>query len=165
MPDVKLHPTDGPVHLWFSLSYSNYQVLHRTLMQSMPIEWQERMVACLEELREAFWHVEQPEAFRVEAAKERIVRELTDAELAEAGIEADWYAGETPPEELSEVELNEWRAQYEQAAPEFYRIGDGEELDPHTRVLLPVPDQVPYYNRGRTYIEPRLAKAGDRDDD
>ncbi|MBR8638660.1 hypothetical protein KEF29_03440 [Streptomyces tuirus] len=149
------NPTDGPIHTWFGLSYCNYQVLHRTLMQSMPIEWQERMVACLEELAAAYRHIEQPEGFKVEAAVTHIVNEMTEAELAEAGIEADWYGGETPPKELSGVELDEWRAQYEQDAPDYYRIGDGEEMDPHSRVLLPAADPVSHYNRGRTYIEPR----------
>lgn len=159
------HPTDGPIHTWFSLSYTNYLVLHRTLMQSMPIEWQESMVACLNELSDAFEHIDQPEAFKVEAATEHIVNEMTDAQLAEVSIEADWYGGETPPKELSEVELNEWRAKYEQETPEYYRIGDGDEVDPHSRVLLSAPDPVPHYNRGRTYIEPRTAvevrKAGE----
>jgi hypothetical protein len=151
------HPTDGPIHEHFGLSYCNYLVLHRTLMQSMPIEWQERMVACLEELDAAFQHVEQPDRYKVEAATEHIVWEMTEAELAEAGIEADWYGGETPPEGLTADEFAEWRAQHEQDRPEYYRIGDGEELDPHSRVLLAVPDPVPHYNRGRTYIEPRPA--------
>jgi predicted DNA-binding protein len=149
------HPTDGPIHEHFGLSYCNYLVLPRTLLQSMPTEWQERMVACLEELDAAFQHVEQPDRYKVEAATEHIINEMTEAQLAEAGIEADWYGGETPPEGLTADEFAEWRAQHEQDRPEYYRIGDGEELDPHTRVLLTVPDPVPHYNRGRTYIEPR----------
>lgn len=44
---------DSHVHLWFQLSYAHYLVLPRSLMESMPIEWQARMVACLEEMREA----------------------------------------------------------------------------------------------------------------
>lgn len=43
----------GPVHGWFELSYSHYLVLPRSLMQAMPIEWQERMADCLEEMHEA----------------------------------------------------------------------------------------------------------------
>jgi hypothetical protein len=148
------HPTDGPIHEHFGLSYCNYLVLHRTLMQSMPIDWQERMVACLEELAAAFPHVEQPECFDVKAATEYIVNEMTEAQLAQAGIEADWYRGKTPPEGWSEEDLAEWRYHHEDPeGPTYYR--DGEELDPHTRVLLTVPDPVPHYNRGRTYIEPR----------
>lgn len=144
------------IHTHFGLSYANYLVLPRTFLQSMPDEWQTQFVALLDQLETAFRHVPQAERYRVEAATEHIVWEMTEAELAEAGIEADWYRGETPPKELTEAELAEWRAQYEQDRPEYYRIGDGEEIDPHTRVLLPAPDPVPHYNRGRTRIEPRL---------
>jgi hypothetical protein len=143
------------IHKHFGLSYSNYLVLPRTLLQSMPDEWQTKFVGLLKEMDEAFEHVPQAEAYKVEAAAEYIVNEMTDAQLAEAGIESDWYGGETPPKELSEAELDEWRAQYKQEAPEYYRIGDGDEVDPHSRVLLPVPDPVPYYNRGRTHVEPQ----------
>lgn len=153
------HPTDGPVHTWFGLSYSNYQVLHRTLMQSMPIEWQTRMVACLEELAAAFQHIKQPDRYQVQAATEHIVNEMTADELAMADIEADWYLGEKPPENLSEADFNEWRAKHEQEEPCYYR--DGDELDPHQLVLLPATDPVPPYNRGRTYIEPRTAAGVD----
>lgn len=149
------NPTDGPIHDWFGLSYTNYQVLHRTLMQSMPIEWQKRMVVCLEELRDAYSHIEQPGYFEVQAATEHIVNEMTPGELAQAGIEADWYAGEIPPEGLSAGEFDEWRARHETDEPVYYR--GGEELDPGQRVLIPARDAVPHYDRGRTYIEPRPA--------
>lgn len=146
------HPTDGPVQDWFGLSYSNYQVVHRALMQSMPLDWQTRMVSCLEELGAAFRHIEQPHAFHVQAATEHIVNEMTPAELATAGIEDDWYAGQTPPAHLTDDELAQWQAEHEQVAPCYYQ--DGRELDPHERVLLPAHDPIPHYNRGRTYIEP-----------
>lgn len=147
-------PTDGPIHTWFGLSYCNYQVLHRTLMQSMPIEWQERMVACLEELSQAFEHIEQPEVFDVKAATEHVVNEMSDAELKRAGIVADPYRGAEPPDGLDDEDLAEWRERYEAPeGPSYSR--DGEELDDHKRVLLPAVDPIPHYNRGRTYIEPR----------
>lgn len=148
------NPTDGPIHEHFGLSYSNYQVLHRTLMQSMPIEWQQRMVACLNELEQAYSHIEQPEAFDVKAATEHIVWEMTDAQYAEAGIIADWYGEETPAG-LGPEDLAEWKADHEKNAPTYYDR-NGNELDPHQRVLLPVADPIPHYNRGRTRIEPRL---------
>ncbi|MER7068886.1 hypothetical protein ABT357_24975 [Streptomyces albidoflavus] len=144
--------TGGPIHEWFSLTYCNYQVLPRTLMQSMPIEWQERMVACLNEMQDAFQHVPQAEVYDVHAATEHIVNEMTDAELEQAGIEADWYRGEHPLPWLSADELDEWRAKRKTDAPRYYR--DGQELDPGERVLIPAVDPVPHYNRGRTYIEP-----------
>lgn len=39
-----------PVHTWFELTYSSYLVLHRTVLQSMPLDWQRRFVHCLREL-------------------------------------------------------------------------------------------------------------------
>jgi hypothetical protein len=148
-----IHPTNGPIHEWFSLSYTNYVVIHRTFLQSMPIEFQERMVACLEELSAAFEHIDQPEAFKVEAATECIVNEMGFDLLEEAGITEDWY-DEPVPEDLSPFDLAEWRAEHEKAAPTYYDR-DGNELDGHERVMLPAADPVPHYNRGRTYIEPR----------
>ncbi|MEU9208518.1 hypothetical protein AB0D27_11330 [Streptomyces sp. NPDC048415] len=137
MPD--LHPTNGPVHGWFGLTYTNYQVLHRTLMQSMPTAWQERMVACLEELRAAYDHVDLPEAFKVQAATDHIVNEMTESQLYAAGIlvEGDGPDGPGP-------------------GTRYHSTEDGREVDPHERALIPVTDPVPHYNRGRTYIEPRL---------
>lgn len=55
------HLTDGdgvirqsPVHAWFGLSYASFLILPRLMMQSMPLDWQERMVALLRELDETF---------------------------------------------------------------------------------------------------------------
>lgn len=44
---------DAAVHGFFQLSRSNYLVLPRSLMQAMPIEWQDRIVDCLNEMAEA----------------------------------------------------------------------------------------------------------------
>ena len=41
------------IHGWFGLTYANYLVLHRSILQSMPASWQREFVALLEELREA----------------------------------------------------------------------------------------------------------------
>lgn len=43
---------NGPMHDWFALSYSNYLVMPRSLIQEMPIEWQQRFSALLEEWEE-----------------------------------------------------------------------------------------------------------------
>jgi hypothetical protein len=141
------------VHTWFSLSYSNYLVFPRTFMQSMPAEWQERMVDLLEEMADAFEHVPQAEGYRVEAATHIEVSELTDEQMVQLGITADWYGGATPPEGIAADDLNEWKAEHEQDGPTYYR--DGQEVDADEVVMFPVADPVPHYNRGRTYIEPR----------
>ena len=55
MIGARVCSTDSePIHLWFNLTYSSYLVLQRTLLQSMPTEWQVRFVRCLEELDAAF---------------------------------------------------------------------------------------------------------------
>jgi len=71
---------NGPVHTWFGLTYANYQVLHRTLMQSMPVGWQERMVACLEELREAYSQLEWPDGYIVVPGREERYGDLSPAQ-------------------------------------------------------------------------------------
>lgn len=132
-PDDRL---DGPVHTWFGLSYSNYLVLHRTLMQSMPVEWQERMVACLDELYEAYAHVDKPDTYWVQPAQESAYAELSDAEMKRLGVER------------SDIDSDVY----------FDALGD--EHGPYDRILVPRGDDpVPHYNRGRTYIEPRLEEA------
>jgi hypothetical protein len=128
----KIHPTNGPVHTWFGLSYTNYQVLPRTLMQSMPLEWQQRMVACLEEMHDAFQHVPQADVYDVQAGDEHMVEDLTPTQLAEQDITKTWHEDE---------------------GRTVYRNKDGQ-MDRCEYVFFPKPDPVPHYNRGRTYIAP-----------
>lgn len=51
----------------FGLTYANYLVLHRSLLQSMPLSWQHRFTALMDELDAAFLHVETPRYFTVNA--------------------------------------------------------------------------------------------------
>lgn len=46
--------THEPIHSWFELTYANYLAIPRSILQSMPQEWQARFVQCLEELDETF---------------------------------------------------------------------------------------------------------------
>lgn len=50
----KLHVIDDrePVHEWFELSYAQYLTIPRSVLQSMPSEWQARFAQCLDELDE-----------------------------------------------------------------------------------------------------------------
>ena len=52
---------DGdPVHGWFELSYAQYLTVPRSVLQSMPLEWQRRFVRCLRELDDAIdWRPKQ----------------------------------------------------------------------------------------------------------
>jgi hypothetical protein len=142
------------IHTHFSFSYANYLVLPRTLLQSMPAEWQTQFVALLEEMDTAFEHVTQAQAYEVTPGMEVIVDEMGFDLLEEAGIKQDWYGGEKPPEGLDEAALNEWKAVHEVDAPKYY-ARDGREMDTNERVFVAdLPDPVPHYNRGRTRVEP-----------
>ena len=41
------------IHDWFELTYAQYLTIPRSVLQSMPEEWQERFVECLEEMDRA----------------------------------------------------------------------------------------------------------------
>jgi hypothetical protein len=69
-PGPALCPLDGcnePVHHWFGLSYSSYLVIQRSLLEAMPIEWQAKLIALLEEARETFDTDKIPSEFMVRA--------------------------------------------------------------------------------------------------
>lgn len=122
------------IHTAFGLSYSNYLVLPRTLLQSMPAEWQHQFTALLDQYNDAFAHVDQAETYIVTPANECTYSDLTDDELKALGITYTYGT--------------------DQIVDIYYH--DGNEREPHDRVLAPRPggDPVPHYNRGRTHIEP-----------
>lgn len=122
---------DEPVHEWFGLSYANYAVLHRTLLQSMPAEWQRRFVACMAELDSAFAHVERAEGYHVQTCEWSTPNDLDDRTYAYLGITRDDDG--------------------------TYYDRDGNELDPNRAcVPCPTPDPVPPYDRGRTRVPAAL---------
>lgn len=60
-----------PIHTWFNLTYANYLVLPRAILQSMPEDWQRRFVRCLEDLERQYGELEWPHAYRVNAVDSR----------------------------------------------------------------------------------------------
>lgn len=64
---LRRDPHGEDIHGWFGLTYANYLVLPRALLQSMPGEWQERMVACLQELDDHFAEMPHAPGYRVQA--------------------------------------------------------------------------------------------------
>jgi hypothetical protein len=53
---------DRDIHTWFNLTYANYLVIPRSVMQSMPEEWQFKFVALLEKMDETGWRERLPDA-------------------------------------------------------------------------------------------------------
>lgn len=129
------------IHTYFGLSYSNYLVLHRTLLQSMPTDWQHRFVALLDELTRAFEHVDQPEYYRVQASYVRSVEDMTAAERALTGYDKHIFADEDYGPELAGVVFCD---------PQGFEVDNP---DVH-RVAIPTGDPVPHYDRGRAVIQP-----------
>lgn len=122
---------DGPVHSFFGLTHSSYQVVPRVLAQSMPHEWQARFVRCMEEMESAFAHLAIPAGvmYDVKPAVEKEVGELTNDELISLGISEEHRTGTS-----------------------VYYDKDGNELEEWERVLIHVPDPLPPYSRGRTRV-------------
>jgi hypothetical protein len=134
--------TSGPVHSWFELSYSSYLVLPRVLMQSMPLQWQRRMVACLEELDEEFRHVERASGYQVLAGEWCYPGEMSEQELRAASVER--------------VERDEDGVELD---PPVYYDAAGNELDPHTScAFVPGREPLPRYRHG--YVAPASDSTG-----
>jgi hypothetical protein len=127
---MELNETEA-VHGWFELSYSNYLVLPRSLLQSMPDEWQRRFVGCLRELDEAFEHLDQPEGYQVEAGSWVYVSEASEEQLTAAGVTVS--------------EDDERRP--------YYWNESGDEMHEVERIFVKGTDPVPPYNRGRTHVD------------
>lgn len=53
-------PAALDVHAYFGLTYANYLVVPRSVLQSMPTEWQHRFTALMGEMNEAFGHLDFP---------------------------------------------------------------------------------------------------------
>lgn len=121
-----------PIHEMFGLCYSNFLVLHRTLLQSMPVDWQERFVGCIRELEDAFRHVEQPDGFKVETGEWKYLNECTSDERDAAGVTIS----------LNDAAEAEWM--------DDRCIPLRPDLD---KVFVRRLDPIPNYDRGRARIE------------
>lgn len=128
--------TSGPIHGWFGLTYASYLVQPRVLLQSMPIEWQERMVACLEELDAAFAHVERAPGYEVTPCDWVSPEDLTTAQMELLGITHDPVDEDNPD-----------------GSDYVYHDRAGNELDScGDRQPVPATEALPHYRRG--YVEP-----------
>jgi hypothetical protein len=126
--------TDGPVHGWFGLTYANFLVIHRAMLQSMPLDWQRRFVELLEDMNAAYTDLDIPD-FEVKTVEDTYVNELTEAQMQALGI----TRGDGDDEDDED-----WKATY------YDR--DGRELDEHGHVGVPVPDPIPHYRHA--YLPP-----------
>jgi len=67
--EQKISDDPEPIHLWFNLTYANYLTLPRSVLQSMPREWQAKFVDLLEEMRERYGGLDWPD-YHVKAKRD-----------------------------------------------------------------------------------------------
>jgi hypothetical protein len=125
--------TAGPVHGWFGLTYANFLVIHRAMLQSMPLEWQRRLVDLLEDLYAAYADLKIPD-FEVTTVEDCYVGELSESQMEILGISKGYGDEEDAYEE------------------DTYTDRTGRELTAHHHVGVPVPDPIPHYKRA--YLPP-----------
>lgn len=124
-----------PIHGWFDLTYSNYLVMPRSVLQSMPQEWQAQFCTLLDEAREAFGHLDWP-SYEVRALKRApdFITPYGDCPECENNPLAEECATCGGEGEIED--------------PEGPRYETAEEVGFRS-------DPIPHYNRGRTHLEPR----------
>jgi hypothetical protein len=131
--------TSGPIHSWFALTYANFLVLHRALLQSMPLRWQQQLVDLLEELDAAYPEIKHPD-FKVTTVRDCYLGDLTDAERQALGItESDGEEDSEDPD--ADVTTDT-----------VYYDREGTELTIHDHVGVPVADPIPHYRHA--YLPP-----------
>jgi hypothetical protein len=148
---------DQETHRWYGLSYASYLVLPRTLLQSMPGAWQAAFTAMLDDLAAAFAHVPQAAAYQVITGEEHEIGDLTGEMLRLLGIEAvepPWTPGTGSGADPDDDESDSDDRCY--TSTTLYNPEPAEGMSAGTRVLVPAPDPVPHYRRGRARVEPRL---------
>jgi hypothetical protein len=126
------------IHTWFSLSYANYLVLPRAVLQSMPDEWQQRFVACLDEMHELFGHLDWP-VYEVKVL-------LRPARVVDPAISCEVCNGRGHDERSKDCA--ECDGVGEVSTNEGLRYETGEEVGYRD-------DPIPHYSRGRTRLQPR----------
>ena len=111
------------IHGYFGLTYAQYKVLDRTLLQSMPNEWQERFVTLLEEYDHSFSE-EYATSYKVNSGSWHYCSEVDENQLKRLG-----YA-------------------YDEDGDEYFDP-DGHSC---LYAFIPGENPVPPYDRGRTQV-------------
>lgn len=69
---------DDAIHDWFGLTYASYLVMPRSVLQSMPQDWQERFVVMLQKVAERYTYPQQGYRYNVLLRSEETGRYSND---------------------------------------------------------------------------------------
>ena len=140
---------------YFGLTYSNFLVLHRVELEHMPEAWQHRFVAMLDELEDAYDHLEHPEGYEVYPCRWVLVEELNEQEAASLGVTDSLDDFPALGDAATAEEFTAHDAAWEEASENrVFHDANGNELDPQSRDPIRVPDPMPHYRHG--HVEPNL---------
>ena len=142
---------DIDIDLWFGLSYSNYLVLQRSILQSMPKEWQHRFTAIIDEMNDRM-------------GEEMLAMMPSNYHIQVLAREPEWVAPECDECEGTGEEILEEKRWFGLAKPFRIKIdcqacdGSGRDYNGEMRRETAeevgfIPDPVPHYNRTRTRID------------
>mgnify|MGYP006921281854 CR=1 FL=1 len=139
------------IDTWFSLSYSNYLVLQRSILQSMPLEWQHRFTAIMDEMNDAMG----PEMQAMMPSNYFVAVLAREQELVYEDCDECEGSGIAVIEERWGL-FNLRRHRIKIDCPECE--GSGKDYDSGYRRETPeevgfVDDPVPHYSRTRTRID------------
>jgi hypothetical protein len=119
-------PDQEPIHTWFELSYAQYLTIPRSVLQSMPTQWQQRFVDCLNQLDESIdWR---PKSGRYwvklkNGNGQYVTDPLMDYERGRRKIPLMATPTEQPGIEEELAALREWKREAIAVMPDMQKIG------------------------------------------
>lgn len=152
------------VREYFGLTYANYYVMHRTLLEAMPAEWQDRFVRLLDEYDDAWEHLSHYHSypqFKVETGRWASVENLSIRDLDRLGIVSSvqvWLENNPEPKPEEYEDDDDYTAVYELWSDDRDAQFDNLEfIDAegsyvtHSRFFLPLSDKIDHYRHPRKY--------------
>lgn len=127
-----IHIEEEPIHEHFGLTYASYQVLPRTVLQSMPVWWQRAFVDLLRLADQAAADLPSP-SYCVQTGEWKHPHDLDPKRLHRLGYR--WAPGRKAILDANDDELD-------------VTYNDQPVFDPS-------PDPLPHYQRGRTRVSLR----------
>lgn len=123
------------VNRYLAGSGSTYLTLPRALMQSMPDDWQSKLVDLLTELDSCYLHLNRADAYEVRPMRSVMVSDISEDDRDALGIEP---SGDGV----------------------HFRDDAGRQLEARERILTLTTDPIPHFDHGRTFLAPRPFDSG-----
>lgn len=107
---------DDPIHGWFGLTYANYFVAPRMMLQAMPIEWQEKFIALMNEANDIGLEAPGYIVLREDPSYTSVTKDDPDDE---GSIEREYYKLQSDP--WADYRHPDYSLLPEALQPDFYK--------------------------------------------